>query len=868
VAWLGLATPTIAAPIFMAGNDLGVTNTATQYWDAIQGTPNLASTTVDSTTGNTHSIEISAGSGSAEYVGVNVSSASTLVASMRLRVPTSSTPPSVRRKVLSFVDTGASKTGCMVTLEADETDSSTFRLKALYESADNTGGECSASATQDGKECTTAADCDYVNPGESSCAPGVYASTLALAKGTWYVVTLQQTNGTGEVTCALWQGTAGSSPAAYQRGAQTRDQGICTGGSVAGNACDDSSDCTGGGSCTTTDVVTIEQVRFGTDDTEVGALTYLIDDLKIDDSADAHPNYWIQTLVPTSDGTAIQWSVSGCTSSSAEYDCINDATPDDDGTYANSATDGEVQQANVTDITLAGGESVLAVAAVAVARSAGSSSPMFTGLTTTDGTSKSSSYDTNTVGTTYHLVPPYVLTDPPGAPTSWTETLVDGVQFYAEVGVGGGTIRMTQARVEALIDQADPPVPTVIPDRNQDGEDTVCLVGDSTFNDSGFHDLVVGGLIEPTNVLDCARGGATAGDVADVMSVAGNNNDILDGGSTQYVSCRALKGTLKPCDVVVLEIGVNTLHTGVTADPANDTTENGTRVPGFCDNKGGANDQGACVCPAGTGSRGSNYSGATAARYCRTKGADWLTTCTVGADCACSASAECCADCADTSCAACTTSTGVCSGSICTCTGLGCLGCNATQAAQTWSSSCVPGCLDSPQCPGGLCIAHESNADLMNEMRLIESHRAARPTPTPAATPSGTSGLPIIVYAAPPPGQVKNLLGCWQDIERSVGNYRTSLLAYAQSLNAPWIDMYGAMLTHCPGGQVSGRGCRTDGCTWNGTTCLYDRGCCLRDEIHWNDLGFAVAADAIIACLTNDGGTSGATWDCDFLGAP
>jgi hypothetical protein len=867
-----------AAPSFIAGNDLGVTNTATQYWSAIQASPNLASTVVDSTTGNVNSIEISAASGAAEYVAETISSASTISASVRFYVPTATTLPSVRRKVLSFFDTGASKTGCMVTMEADSADSSKYRLRAFYESADAScdatgascpsGGECASSLTQDGKECTSRTDCDYFNSGEQSCAPGSFASTLALAKATWFLVTLQQVNGTGEVTCSLWQGTAGTSPVVYQRGSQTHDQGICVGGANAGNACDDNTDCASN-NCTTTDVVTIEQVRFGTDDTEAGAITYNLDDMVID-TGTPNQNYRLQTLVPTSDGTNIQLTVNGCTSGSAEWDCINDAAPDDDTSYVTSSTDGEIQQANVTDITLAGGESVLAVAATALVRSAGSSSPMFDGLTTTDGTSKSASFDTNTVGTTYHLMPPYVLTDPPGSPTSWTETLVDGIQFYAEIGVGGGQIRLTSARVEVLIDQSDPSVPTVIPDRNQDGEDTVCLVGDSTFNDPELHDIVAGGLPEATNLIECARGGATAGDVTDTMSVAGINNDILDGGSSQYMSCRALKGSLKTCDVVILEIGVNTLRTSVTADPTNGTNEHGSNVPGVCDSKGGANDQGACTCPHGTDSRRSN----TTNHYCRTKGADWLTTCTGAAECACSVDADCCADCPNGACATCTTSQGVCTGGVCTCTGLGCLDCRLTATAANWHSDCVAGCLDSPQCPSGLCMAHESTVDLMDEIRSIETLRAARPTPNPAATPSGTSGKPIIIYSFPPPGNIKNGLDCWQDMEPSIGNYRTALLAFAKTNSLPFLDMYGRFQKCCPGGSIRE---------------------CLRDNIHWDTDGETCAGLLALSCLTNEGSvttdgvcdtvtthlcTGGkvndpcsanadcATWSCNLLAAP
>ena len=858
LAW---ATASHATPLFLASLDACDIDTSSDlvYWDAIQGSVNAAATTVDGTSGNQCSLEISAPSGGAEYVAQTISSASTVVASMRFRVPTSATPPTVRRKVLSFYDTGASKTGCMVTIEQDDADSSKFRLMALYESADNTGGECSASATQDGKECTAASDCDYVNSGEQSCAPGAYASTLALDKGTWYLVTLKQVNGTGEVTCSLWQGTAGTSPASYQRGSQTRDQGVCTGGSVAGNACDDSGDCTGGGSCTTTDVVTIEQVRFGTDDTETGAITYFLDDLVID-SADANPNYWIQTVLPSGAGTESDWTGS--------YTDIDDGPALDGNTTklskANetSCTSGNCYHDVAT--TNPATDTILAVGLSGWAQDTetGVGRTMNLQLDAHDGTNTASgvavdmdSYSDQGSSAEYHQLPPAIFATAPDG-SAWSATDANNLQIRVNRNSSTHTtneVRVTAAQAEVLFDLADPAVPTIIPDRNQDGEDTVCLVGDSTYNDSGFHDLVVGGLIEPTNVLDCARGGATAGDIADGLSVAGNNNDILDGGTTQFVSCRALKGAAtKTCDVAVLQIGVNTLHTGVTADPANDSAENGLRMPGYCDSKGGANDGGACVCPAGTGSRLSDYDG-TAARYCRTKGSDWLTECRVGADCACSASAECCADCPDGTCATCSTSAGVCSGSVCTCTGLGCLDCGADATAANWSSSCVPGCLDSPQCPSGLCIAHESVGDAMQEIRAIASARAARPTP--AATPP-VGGAPLIVYAAPPPGQIKNLLGCWQDAERSIDNYGASLRTWARDTSAPWLDMYARFRADCPNGVVSGRACQTSGCTWDATTCPYDRGCCLRDEIHWNALGQAVAADAIIACLTNDGGTT------------
>lgn len=872
VLWLALATPAFATPLFHTSLDSGAIDTSADlhFWSAIQGSPAISST-VDGTSGNQRSLEISAASGAAEYAARTVTSASTLVASMRLYVPTATSIPSARRKVLSFYDTGASQTGCMATIEADDSDPALYRLRVLYESADNTGGECAASATQDGKECTTEADCDEVNPGEASCAPGVFAATLALAKGTWYVVSLEQQNGTGEVTCSLWQGTAGASPASYQRGSQTRDQGICVGGSVADNPCDDDTDCTGGGTCDVADVVTIEQVRYGTDDTETGALTYLIDDLVID-SADAHPNYWIQTVLPSGTGTESDWTGSN--------------TDVDDGPTLDGNTT-RLSKANETSCSASvclhdvattnpATDTILAVGLVGWMQDTetGSGRTMNVRLSAHDGTNTTNGTNLDQDGLSdegssagYHQLAPSIFPLAPDG-SAWSATDANNLQIRVDRNSSTHTtneVRVTAVQAEVLFDLADPAVPTIIPDRNQDGEDTVCLVFDSTGNDAGFHDLVVAGLTEATNVLDCARGGAEAGDVTDTISVAGNNNDILDGGATQFLSCRALKGTLQPCDVVVLEIGVNTLRTGVLANPANDTTEHGLRYPGVCDSQGGANDQGRCFCPKGTDSRRSSV---TESRYCRTKGSDWLTACSGHADCGCSVDADCCADCPDGACATCTNATGTCSGGICTCTGFGCIGCALSTAASNWHSACVPGCLDSPQCPSGLCIATESGADLMSEIVTIEAQRAARPTPNPAATPSGASGKPIIIYAAPPPGQSKNLLNCWQDIEREVGNYRTGLLGWSQAQGLPWLDMYGAFLAGCPGGHIGDTACRTDGCSWNGTSCLYDRGCCLRDEIHWNTLGQAIAADAIIACLTNAGGTSHALWDCNLLGAP
>lgn len=847
-----LASPVSATPIFWTGFEIVTDNTETQFWDAIVGSPDLTGSGDSSSAAG---LEITATTGSAEYVAQTITSASTLSATARVRF---NNVPGTRRRILSFRSTdGGGKDGCMVTAEPDPVDPYRYRLKVFYESSDTTGGECSASATEDGTECTADSDCDEINVGEAQCLPGVFASSRALATGTWYGIGLQQTNGTGEVTCAFWHGAGGTSPVVYALGSQTRDQGSCSGGTNPGKACDGvSNTCPGGGSCTTTDVVTIEEVRFGTGDTDTGSFTYLLDDVVIDDGA-PNPNVRIAALAPTSDNSSIRnWSVDGCTSGSAEYDCINDLTGDGDVSYVFTSTDDEAQEANVTDITLAVGESVLGVSVVAMARDdASSSAELKLGVSTTDGTTVGSAYNLNTISTnTYHQPPPVMLTDPPGAPTSWTETLVDGL--YLRLQAGTGTfVRVTQALVEVLIDQADPTVPAVLPDRNQDGMDTFCFVGDSTFNDALMADLIVAGVIEAQNILECARGGATAGDLAENISSAGTSNDILDGDTNGFMACRALKGVEAPCDVLVLEIGVNTLHTDIMADPTNATTEHGVsgRPPGFCDQKGGGNDQGACVCPNGTGWRRSDTSnGAT--RYCRVKGANWLATCETADDCTVASAAECCTDCADTSCATCTNtaSSTLIGGTYCGCSGaFGCVDATASGSATGINTMCVAGCLDSPQCPGGLCMDHENVADVMNELGVIEAARVARPTPT-ATPPLG--GAPLIAYAAPPPGQIKSGLGGWQDIEREVGNLRTSMLVRAKATGQNFIDMYGWFLRDSPGGKIAGTSCATDGCTWDGASCYYDRGCSLRDLIHWNEIGQTIAANAIIACATNANG--------------
>lgn len=733
-----------AIPVFATGNDiLQIDTTQKFFWADIVGTPSV-STTVDAPANNRGSLRVDPASGAREYVESPAFAATgTAYQHLKFRV---TTVPSARRILASL--RSASVPGCLLAIEQDSSCTASpcaqYRLKVFYGDIDTTGGECGASqmdATECGGSCTTVADCLVTTrtdtactggvcvkecaeaiPGEASCTPGVMAISGQLTTHTWYGATLGQVNSGGNVTCSLWVGAGGATPTVFASGGSTRPQGKCAAGPRTNYACASDADCKAcvagsnihkvctldtdcpgstcqANTCTTTAVVSVTRARFGFEGTETGAADVLLDDFYVDNAV-ANPNYRIEGLVGTATGAPSQWTPGGagggCTTT-AEWECWNDSgsgLPDGDSGELHTAVDGEQETAALTDLTLGAGESVLSVTGVALAKDAGTAGQVGLAYIAEGLTTSGPQFDTDQFldhNGSYHTLPGLLMTNSPGEADGWTQLEVNGLDERVVAGTGG-SVQITSAVAEVLIDMVDPAVPNALSDRTGDGEETVCIIGGSGYNDDFFHQLLASELREPVNVIECAKGGYTVGDVVSELAKTGANNDILDGAGTTFNPCVVLKGQKKPCDYLVIEIGVNSWFAGgFMADPSNRRPELGvahcegganagvrctvdSECPsgicgvgqaGYCDDNDGPDEGKSCFaiqhgqyysdlsakeCAAGTnaGVRCSVDADCPASsctgvwqRYCRTAGTAFKTFCFNSKACACATSADC-----------------------------------------------------------------------------------------------------------------------------------------------------------------------------------------------------------------------------------
>ncbi len=904
------ATPVGAAVEFFSALDHCVADpsTDTNLWGTVQGAPSRVTSSLDGQPGNRCAYGMSPASGSALYVAKTTACGATCYAGFHVKLTSC---PSTRRRLVSFRDTGGSKDGALVTVEADPS-APTARciLKAFYESEDLTGGECAASATMDGTECggvcATNADCVTYNGGScngstlrcqtecdaanvdvgSTCSPGTYAQ-ITVPTNSWRAVTLGQVNTTGAVQVLLYEGAVGSS---YQRGAQTRTQGKCTGGTTAGRACTTGSDCSGGGSCTTSDVVTIEEIRFGTDDTRTGAFAWVLDSPWID-TATAQANVQVQTWAATAQDTAdanTNWAAINSCVAGSQWACVNDGiTVDSETTAWNNAAAAKPTIA-IQFATPNPTPSPLAVAAVVVAQDAasGGANSATVDLEFRAGASLTSAYDpdggtdgwdlegftgTGGTGDPYYAMPPlFSATAPDG--TSWDFTDFANMRLHVNKTAGSGdAARITNVATSGLFRLPDPPAPTVIPDRNRNGIDTVVLAGDSTWNQPTFHQTLASGLLEPTNLIECAVDGGTIIDVARDISVTGAANDIVETAAAMSSGwgCTSIKGTTgDTADVVLVGTWANTQHiVSVLADPAMDTGHEGQGTGmGYCDDNGGAQQGGTCSCP--LPDRAALMPAASRTYYCRVRGTNWKretafpTSSNPSFGCTCSSNADCklTAGAAD----------GVCTGNVCVPQVSGAS--HASVSDDPPNAFYATGCLNAPGCTNGICLAVPNEAYLEQARTSIQAAVAARPTNTgtwvtptppaptpPAATP--TPRPPVFVWALPYPPLQNFRSGVdagssFPTAEQKAGKAREELKAKAEAAGMGWVDLAACFLRDCPDKRLAAYdpgnfflGQNTDGIDGTQTYCL-------KDGIHPSDVGDIVQANCIANCLTNAQGTS------------
>jgi hypothetical protein len=931
---LALLLPVRAAAIefFSALDHCSVDTSADQhFWDAIVGTPTLVTSSLDGHPGNLCAYGMSVPSGSALYLGTTTACGATCYAGRHIKFTSC---PTTRRRIASFRSTDDSKTGAILTVEADPTQpTARCILKAFYESEDLIGGECSASATMDGTECggacTTNADCVTYDGGScvalrcanecdaanedvgSSCREGTFAQ-IAVPVNSWRAITLGQVNTTGAVQVVFYEGAVGS---AHQRGAQTRSQGKCTGGTTAGRICTVNGDCSGGGTCTTTDVVTIEEVRWGTDDTTAGAFEYVFDTPWID-TATAQPNVKAYTLLPTADGTLQHWETSGGTNCGSTdcFSLVDDGnTPDiAAGSTDIIAVDSGNPDPRRQDFAMSNPPTPLPTPILAVNLAAlvkdnetGASRTSQLGLIP-DPSGTAGAYlqlidfDDDGASAIYHPIGPAVFPTPvPGS--TWDDTSILGLSariFRWASTHNTNAFRATTVVGEVLARLPDPPVPTVLPDRNLNGIDTVVLAGDSTWNQAAFHQTLASGLLEPTNLFECATDGGTIGDIVRDLSVVGAVNDIVEtSDSASGWECNSLKGTGgDTADVVIVNAWANSQHiNSVFADPAMDTDPahqgQGTGL-GICHDNGGADEGNPCVCPIHSAPT-LNLSAHLQTYYCLVGGTKWKTAfTTLGAvlggmpcdpfphacGCTCNSNADCkltagapdgvCAPIPTPTAPAATRTAGNPTPKVCTTPNAGAL--NSSLTADPPNKWWGPACVNANGCPNGLCMAAPNEAYVDQQRAAIESALLARPTSTgpwntptpPAATPPAatpTPKPPLLVWALPP-GPMQNLRSGFNPAsnfptaEQKTGKAREELKARAEAASIPWVDLGACLLRDCTGKRLAAfdsvGGSATDGVGLNGETF------CLRDGIHPSDVGDAIQGQCLINCLTNAQGTS------------
>lgn len=943
-----------ATVLFASGLDHCVADTANgglgTFWDSLSGSQSVVTTGLDPDPGNLCALGFTAAVSNTNYVDKGLSTSySTLYAGLHIKFTRC---PTTRRDFIKFrsinfqciggpnsgaVCTVASqcpnstcgeKAGALLSVEAVAGSTTKCLVKAFYESTDVSPGECSASATMDQSECggpcTTSADCityarsdvactsgfcvnecDAANIDVgSSCLPGVYAQSTLIDTNTWQTISLGQANGSGStagsVTVSLWQGpTTGA--LAVQRGSATHKQGKCTGGTgtnTNGLACNVSGDCTGtGATCNIGDVVTIEGVRFGTDDTVASRADYVIDAVWVDD-ATPRVNNQIETLRPAGQDTAganTDWDPTGCAVDS-EWQCLNDGNaPDSNTTYLENGTAAKPTIAikfatPAAPLPTPLGVSVAVVAEDAAAGGSNSATVDLEDFPTGSYGSVSSRYDAydlenfpGTGGTSdpYYGMPSFFAPFDASA-AAWTATSLANFRLDLKKTAGSADkARASTAVMNVLERLPDPPVPTVIPDRNRNGIKTVCIVGDSTWNQQAFHNALASGLLEPTNLIECAEDGGTEDDIVRDISIAGAANDILETAPalSSGWTCKAIKGsTGDTCDLVFLDLYANASIAGsLMADPAMDTGHKGQGTGlGYCDDNGGAQQGSACYCsrPSTTISR--PLYGRDA--YCRVRGSKWKSVVTTSPSyyaepnnvCNCDTNADCklTSGHADGVCVARRTPTppaatrtpGDASPKVCaTPSPPNALNANVTDDPTNYNV--VPGCLSASGCTNGICIVSPNEQYITEGWDTILSLINARPTATtfatstpptpsaPIATPTPARPLPILVAPALPETDLRtnaNPASAFPNGEQKAGVARFRAIARAEAAGIPWIDVGARFLRDCPNKRLSGFDADTlkDGSYNNETYCL-------KDGIHPTDYGDQVQGQLVTDCTTN-----------------
>jgi hypothetical protein len=878
------AAPT--APFFVMGEPCQLDTSAANgaKWDAFGTNPlTVERTIVPAMPGALCAAKATLVSGQTTYHAANLaSSVGTWNLTCLMRV---ATMPGAETVIADFGSTGGTRAALLTLTPVDAT---RFQLRAAHKSADKY--TCNGSTANDAL-CAPVADpecagidrdttvCLETNHCEARCERQTFATATGTT-GQWMTWTLQQQNGTdAEVAVRLWAGAAGPPTAAYAQGGGTRTVGLCAGGTNASGPCAVASACPGG-TCDASDKITVARVRLGKTDTGTGAGTIHFAKCFGYGGTTAYPNLRWDTLAPISDQVAGNWDAfeSGAGVRSCDdthlYDCLADGNTPDGGSSAieNAAAAQPTAAINYAAIsTPTPNPTPLAIVAEVFGQqaeaSAGTVDLEFAagGTTTTDFTDTDVDFDDQGTTAGFYSLPDLVSTNA----TILANLNAVALVFQRPAGTGSEKMRFTAAPISVIRQTADPAVIASIPDRDGDGEQTVCHVGDSISDNAVFQDTFTSAVaaLNITNLYFCTKGGITPLDAADDWMA------ILAGDATQFMACETVTRGIggRTCDVVLVMTGVNAWHGANLAPPSNLTTvEGGLGQDGVCETATGVGTgQGlACRCPFIPRQRTNTARGSE--RYCLTKGtgAGALgAVCAQFSDCPCASNADCTFAGTTGRCGACVG--GLDGGEYCT-TGATCLSsvCDTDRCASggfaqgntckightsaglpAFADWCGMGCDDAPGCDG-LCLQAPSLAAVTADYETIAATTLAYPSPVP--TPP-IAGRPIVVYVTEPSPQYATGTGaydpglaCWRSLKHHLEGLNGWLRQWtAANPTHRFIDAAAWIDRHCP---VRNKVCS-------------DESCCYSDPVHPNSYGQQQLATVLFRGLANLFGTHDGTCD-------
>lgn len=817
--------------------------------------------------------------------------------------------PDARRTIFRFADSSDNAAG-MLTLETDGSFRTYYRdYNRECTTSNNNATECSCAL-----DANCPAECDEANAGESKCSDSHFGETAAVTTDTWYFVGLEQDNTAGNggnVQMSLFYGLPG---AVIPITTRLKPQGVCAIGGTPDTingvayACDETADCNGGtcdgGACTcdtTGDVISVDSIAIGTDDND-GTTTgpkYYLDDIYISNTGCERLNYFLVDKYPDNVGAEDDWTAAGGTCAN-HANCVDDTesgSPPAIG--AVGLVNGTVQSFTTTDwtfvdtctanvCTLSGvacsGASdcmstsppVPAVATYAWMRDQATGNDATTasvssGFRVASNTDSASPYQVlDFTSTSFHYGSYHAREQSP-ANAAWETTDLTSLEtlwtYSAGTCLSNCDARIDVVAVTAMFGMPDPATPGILRDRvGNDALVTVGIIGDSRINgpvESGEFD----DLADANNILDCARGGATVGDIEDNLA------NIKAGSSSGYLGCEPRKGAPDhDLDAAVIDIGINSLRGMTLAAPStlilcttNDDCYGGSACntdancsgflctggtgfcnsnadchycqgppQGYCMDDGGGNQGDPCWCPKNDWWLSDESSAATD-RYCTNTGA-FLDTCINNPDCACATNADCPGACytGKTCSTTCSGDGRLCStnddcNNYCAVGGGAGTTCAVNHSSPT--SNCASGCLGSPECPNGLCVASNSLAEIERAYTAVIDSMAA-------------DGIAVILVLDPetepmidPFTESAQASGCWRWYNAGIG-----------ALNAYLRDQYIE--------DATGNVFIVDANSYMRECCDGDIVNCLKsspalDGAHYDGTGEACLGAIINDCLTN-----------------